>query len=480
MMTPSIVFASENAYLSSKDALIFASSMQKDIPSSYKYISLRDQSIAKDSEFADAMKKLIYLDKVPNTKISPKFDLPIQRTAFEHMVQKLVAKDFVLPVGSGLFLTQADLDYSALWYQTFKSKKQLPTELEQIELIYSILQKSHVDHDSFDPELLKLWAIKGLTDATGDKYTQYYPPIESSNYQDELEWEYEWIGAYVDMVEPGKLIIVTPMVDSPAEKAGLRWWDHVTHVDGVEILEQHRISEVVSWIKWPSGSSVILTVERETVPNPLEIEVIRWTIILQDIESEKKWRRDYYIRIKNFGQNVDQEFKKSLKEIQEDSSVKKIIIDVRNNPGGYLGKVSSVLSNFVPAWEANAVVKAGEQRKTYDSLWYETLDLNDYKVIILQNTWSASASEIMTGTLKDYFPNITIMWERSFGKGSVQTLRSFSDGSTLKYTTARWFTGKTEQWIDGVGIEPDIIVEFDKEKFDKTWYDNQLEEALRY
>jgi len=108
----------------------------------------------------------------------------------------------------------------------------------------------------------------------------------------------------------------------------------------------------------------------------------------------------------------------------------------------------------------------------------EILDLNKYEVVILQNGGSASASEIFTGTIKDYFPNTTIIWEQSFGKWSVQTLKNYYDGSTLKLTTAKWFTGKTRTTIEWVGITPDIVVPYDLEKWTKLKIDNQLKQAL--
>jgi carboxyl-terminal processing protease len=113
------------------------------------------------------------------------------------------------------------------------------------------------------------------------------------------------------------------------------------------------------------------------------------------------------------------------------------------------------------------------------SSWYDWINLNNYKIIILENGGTASSSEIMIWTLKDYFPNIIVMWETSYWKGSAQTVREYTDGSSLKYTIAKWFTWWTETWIDGIGIKPDIEVELDIEAYQK-WIDNQLQKAIEY
>lgn len=142
---------------------------------------------------------------------------------------------------------------------------------------------------------------------------------------------------------------------------------------------------------------------------------------------------------------MDTEFLAALQVLKDDTRVKKVIIDVRNNPGGYLNEVSDMLSYFVPAGEATAIVSSGENDMAYRSHGYDFIDMSQYSFVLIQNGGSASASEILVGTIKDYYPEATIIGEKSFGKGSVQSLKNYYDGSTLKYTSAKWFTGKTRQ-----------------------------------
>ncbi len=151
---------------------------------------------------------------------------------------------------------------------------------------------------------------------------------------------------------------------------------------------------------------------------------------------------------------------------------------MRNNWGGYLDEVVTMLWYVIPKWEPVAVVKYVKDEWSYISKWQNLLDLNNYDVVFLQNSGTASASEIMIWTIKDYFPNVKIIWEKSYWKGSVQNIKEFFDGSSLKYTTAKWFTWKTKTWIDWVWIEPTEKVELDEQKLKDFKIDTQMDRAL--
>jgi carboxyl-terminal processing protease len=135
-----------------------------------------------------------------------------------------------------------------------------------------------------------------------------------------------------------------------------------------------------------------------------------------------------------------------------------------------------MLSNFVPTWEPVAVVKYYNSQRSYSSRWYKIVDFSKYKIIILQNSWSASASEIMIWWIKDYYPNSVLIWEKTYGKWSVQTIKDYKDWSSLKYTIAKWYTWKTETWIDWVWIEPDILME---DKVLKWELDPLIQKAIK-
>lgn len=170
-------------------------------------------------------------------------------------------------------------------------------------------------------------------------------------------------------------------------------------------------------------------------------------------------------------------FVQALGAIAKDTSGGKLIIDLRNNPGGSLDEVASMLNYFVPKGQSVVHIKYKNTVSDMQSEGQNLIDLSKRKIVILINEGSASASEIMTGTIKDYLgDNVRIVGEKSYGKGSVQSLDAYTDGSSFKYTIAKWFTGKTQTGIDGTGIKPDIEVKFD-EKLWKDGRDNQLEYA---
>lgn len=476
--------------------IFFAKQYRNEVPESFNYIDLKFTGVTKDSQLEDALQILVYKNLIENAPVQIKWNKKMSVYAFEKLAEKIVkisiSEDQEGINKKSLIMTETDLkavqqviidrDYTPKIQinSSFNTQPSLwdSKQVDILEDVYKTLKKEHYDSSSFDDSELITGAIKGMSDSVWDTYTSYFPPVESNNFLSNLDGEFEWIWAYVDMQTPGELIIVTPIAGSPAEKAGLKWGDRVLKVDDKIIGEENGINEVISWIKWPAGTTVDLTIQREGKSENFVISVVRDTIIIKDIEYSKEGRDTAYIQMKSFGDKVDVEFTEVLKEISEDSSIKKIIFDVRNNPGGYLGKVSYMLGYFVPTGEATAIVNTPNNEVKYESHGKEIIDLNNYEVIILQNTWSASASEIFAGTLKDYYPNLTIIGEQSFGKGSVQTLKTYFDGSTLKYTTAKWYTGKTKTGIDKLWISPDIQLEFDSEMWEKMKRDNQLQKAL--
>ncbi len=480
------------------DAFIFlASQYQETVPESFQYIDLKYKNIDESSQIWDALQMLVYLDRISNSNSSVFPNKPIDLYSLEKLTIKITKKSISLPgdvsFKQSTLATQQDLItiQKLLGPKTEKQNtitisswsnlaNKVSSKQDLFEDVYKTLSESHYDHNDFTDEQLIDWAIKWLAEGTGDKYTSYFPPVESEDFFEWLDGEYEWIGAYIDMQEPWILLIVSPIVDSPAETAWIKWGDRVTHVDGREITPEDSQKEVISWIKGPKWSVVELTILREWETNPLIIPVTRAKIIIKDIEHKELNRSTYYIQIKNFWERVDMDFENALWVINASPNIQKIIIDLRNNPGGYLDEVSKLLGHIIPDGQTTAIVSNGKKDIPYISKWYGTLNISDYEIILLQNGGTASASEIMIWTIKDYFPEVTIIGEQSFGKWSVQSLKKYYDGSTLKYTSAKWYTGKTRKAIDGVGITPDLLLDFDSELYQDREIDNQLEKALEY
>ena len=456
------------------------------IPSSYKYINLEFQNIDSDSELYDSLQKLVYLDLIKNTdsdihvkkklnlywflRISEKvlwFNL-INSKEVEDLKSKNTTKDDFNKLELRINKDFTDFKNQSK-VASIKQKKAIFLD------VYNTLLDEHYNKGDFKEVEIINSAIEWITNGLNDKHTVYFPPTESKAFSESLEWEYEWIWSYVDMETPGNIRIISPITGSPSQKAWLKWGDLIIKVDGKEIKVENSLWEVVTWIKWPAGSKVTLTIKRwEKI---FDIDVIRGKIVIINVESKLLTKDTYYIQIKSFWDNVSENFKKALEWLKERKRVKKVIIDLRNNGWWYLWEVADMLSYFVEEWKPTAVVKYTKWEQEYNSKGYDLLDFSNYKIVILQNSWTASASEILIWTLQDYMDNITVIWENSYGKGSVQTIRGYKDGSTLKYTIAKWFTWKTQTGIDGIWITPDIELEFDIEKFKKDWSDNQLDAA---
>ena len=480
-----------DAPIDREDAFIYLASLYKsEVPESYQYIDLLYKDVQESSILGDALQILVYLDKISNSRSLVYPSKSIDTFSLDKLAEKVTGENWSINGVIWERATKNDLlnitktsssDTPTITIRSSFDGVSIDSQKEDLfNDVYETLSRSHYESDDFTEDQLIEWAIKWLAEGTGDTYTSYFPPVESDDFFQWLEWEYEGIGAYIDMTDPGVLLIVSPIVWSPAEKAWIKWWDRITHVDGKEITSENSQREVISWIKWPAGTSVDLTVERAWETESIIISVIRDRIVLKDVEHEKLESDTYYIQIKNFWDSVEKEFSEAITEITSDNSIKRIVIDLRNNPGGYLDAVSRLLGHIIPAGDATAIVSDRNDDIAYRSPGYGSIDLSNYKVIILQNWGTASASEIMIGTIKDYFPEVITLGEQSFWKWSVQSLKTYYDGSTLKYTTARWYTGKSRTAIDGIWITPDVFLEFDNEIYSEKEVDNQLDRALEY
>lgn len=465
-----------------------------DIPKSYTYIQLYYTDIKKTQKSYEHLQKIVYTGALPNKKLPVNTKAKMNAYQFFNLIVYITGYDFISDQNEGI-LKKRNVKVSDLVmvkdvissgnFEDDEDKLEyylevLHTEEEKNKMkiffdVYYTMISDYYHNENIDVNKLLYSSIEWLVEGAQDQFSVYFPPIEAKNFEEGLSGEFEWIGSYIEMEKPWILRIISPISGTPSERAGLRWWDVITHVDGWEIQKSTTINEAVGKIKGPAGTKVVLTILRDG--EILTIEVTRAKIIITDVEYKTLENGFFYIQIKNFWEKVYGEFTQALEELKK-SNQKKIIIDLRNNPGGYLDQVTEMLSLFVKKWEKTAVIKHKDYDYNYYSKGYQVLDLNEYKIYILINSGTASASEIMAWTLKDYFPHIDLIWEKTYGKGSVQTMRSYYDGSTLKYTIAVWVTGKTQTQIDTVWILPDVEIELDIEGF-KNGKDNQLDFILK-
>lgn len=314
-------------------------------------------------------------------------------------------------------------------------------------------------------------ALRGMVDALGDPHTGYLDPVELQQSDLSLEGEYEGIGAFVDTTTE-YVTIIAPMEGSPAEDAGLMPGDLVVAVDGKDMTGVDG-SVVISYILGPAGSTVVLTVEREGEPAPFDVPVVRAQITVPSVQSEIIEGDIAYVQLFTFGSNSADEMHAALEEVLAQNP-KGLILDLRNNGGGFLHTAVSITSEFI----GDGVVLYEEYGDgTSDMYNVEDGGLAlDIPIIVLVNQGTASASEILAGAIQDYERGL-LLGETTFGKGSVQISRDLSNGQgALRITVAHWLT-PDHRLIHGIGLEPDVVVALTEEDL-QAQLDPQLDRAV--
>jgi len=323
--------------------------------------------------------------------------------------------------------------------------------------VYNDLNAKYVDKGKVDPQKILYGAIDGLVNSVGDPYTVFFEPTTSKKFQEEISGSFGGVG-----IEIGKrnniLTVIAPIKDTPAFKAGIKAGDKILKIDGKPTADLS-IEEAVNLIRGKRGTKVVLTIQNATTR---DVELIRDAIKIPTIDwelIEQGSKKIAYMQIYSFNQTVDSEFRKASEEILK-SDADKLIIDLRNNPGGLLDSAINLAGWFL---DKNQIVVSevfrdgtkNEFRSDGNAL------LKKYPTVILMNNGSASASEILAGALHDN-RGIKIVGEKSFGKGSVQELEKYGDGSSLKVTIAKWLTPAGIS-ISEKGIEADVMVKFNEE-----------------
>lgn len=325
---------------------------------------------------------------------------------------------------------------------------------------------------NIDDQKMVQGAISGMLGSTSDPYTVYFSKQENDRFREDIGGEFSGIG--IEIIEKNGLpTVVAPLSETPAEKAGLKPADIILEVDGKKTSEIG-FSETINLIRGIEGTKVKLRIQRDGVLELMDFEITRQKITVKSVEwSEKNidGKKIANIKIRQFGDDTDALFEAAAKDIVK-SNPDGIILDLRNDPGGYLETAVNIASYFIK--DGIIVTEKGRDDNTKEYRSTGKGSLEKFKVIVLVNGGSASASEILTGALKDR-KNSEIIGEQTFGKGSVQELIDLSDGSAVKITVAKWFTPNGQQ-INGEGLAPGIEIVDD----DKTENDEQLERAEQY
>ncbi|MCC6300443.1 MAG: S41 family peptidase [Anaerolineales bacterium] len=335
---------------------------------------------------------------------------------------------------------------------------------------WNIVHENYVDRPLDDVALMR-GAIRGMMDAIGDKQTYYMDPLVYESATSSLAGEYEGIGAYVD-TDGAYLTIVSPIEGSPAEAAGLRPGDQIIAIDGVDMTGTSP-EEARQKVLGPAGSTVILTIAREGQEEPLEFTIERAKITIPSVTGKMLENDIAYIDINQFGDKTTSELNSVLEELLAQNP-RGVIIDLRNNPGGYLHTSVEVASEFIDDGVILYEQYGDGNRDTYNALGNGRA--TDLPIVVLINEGSASASEILAGALQDY-GRATLVGVKSYGKGSVQQWIPLSDeNGAARVTIAKWLTPK-ERAIDGVGLTPDVVVELTEDDITND-RDPQLDKAV--
>jgi carboxyl-terminal processing protease len=315
-------------------------------------------------------------------------------------------------------------------------------------------------------------AIRGALNTLDDQFTAFIEPRVAEINREDDTGSFEGIGAYVSMRD-GRLLIVSTFDGQPAEEAGLRGGDIVLQVDDTPI-ENMSIYEAISLIRGPEGTPLRLTVAREG-EEPFEVEIVRARIDIPVVEWEMLENGVAHVSLNDFSSDASVKLVEALREVlaQDPDG---LILDLRNNTGGWLNEAILVSSLFLPKDQVVVIERYKDADPEFLTTPLEPI-VPDLPMVVLVNGGSASASEIVAGALQDY-GRATLIGETTFGKGSVQWPQELSNGAELRVTVARWFT-PNDRAIHGEGLEPDIEVELTVEDFEAD-LDPQLDRAVQY
>ncbi|PIS40233.1 MAG: hypothetical protein COT32_00820 [Candidatus Nealsonbacteria bacterium CG08_land_8_20_14_0_20_36_22] len=347
-----------------------------------------------------------------------------------------------------------NVDFSILW-ETWKK-----------------LEENYVAPKALDAQKMIYGAVSGMIKSLEDPYTIFFNPEEAKTFLEDVSGRFEGVGMEIG-IKKGQLQVIAPLEETPAQKAGLRAGDKILKIDDNSTVDLST-EKAVSLIRGPKGTKVTLTILRENWQEPKDFIIFRDIINVPSLKWELKDENIIYIKLYHFSEKVDWDFKEAAYEILN-SPAKKIILDLRNNPGGYLERAQDIAGWFLEKGQIVVIEDFGEKKEQIIYRSEGNSKFSNYPLVILINQGSASAAEILASALRDN-RGIKIIGETSFGKGSVQQLENLKDGSSLKITVANWLTPKGDLITDK-GLEPDIKVEMTEEDYEQD-KDPQLDKAL--
>lgn len=352
------------------------------------------------------------------------------------------------------------------------SSSSVPSELKEFVDTYNDIVNNY--YDKVNKEELIDAGIKGMINYLDDPYATYFDGTSSTNFNQTLEGNYKGVGIEVT-IDNNKVKITKVFADTPAKKAGIKVGDYITKVNG-ESVEGKSLSDVVSLIKNAKNKEVEITITRDNQEKTMK--VTRTTVDMPYTSSkvyEENGKKIGYLKIEMFSNNITKQVKKELESLKK-RNIDKLVIDVRDNPGGYLTQVTEILSLFMTKKDVIYQLQTkNNKEKVYSTSSKATYS---YPVVILINENSASASEILASAFKETY-NAEIVGVNSYGKGTVQKTGDLNNGDTIKYTVQKWLTPKGN-WINEKGVTPtkEVKLELKENEILTEDNDNQLKAAI--
>lgn len=338
---------------------------------------------------------------------------------------------------------------------------------------WKTIQEKYVGRVDLNKKEMVYGAIEGMVKSLKDPYTIFMKPQEAKRFQDDVSGSFSGIGAEIG-IRKEILTVISPLEDSPAQKAGLRAGDRILKINDTMTADLD-LNEAINIIRGPKGTVVKLTISRPEESDVREISITRDEIKVPVAKWGLKNDKVAYVQLFSFSETAPSEFRNKMMEVLR-SPADRIILDLRNNPGGYL-EVSQELSGwFLDSGSLVAIEDFGNGETAREYRTSGNGVLKKMPMVVLINEGTASASEIMAGALRDD-RGIKLIGVKSFGKGSVQELTGLREGTSLKVTIAKWLT-PSKKSIMNEGLEPDIKVEITKDDIENM-KDPQLEKAIQ-
>lgn len=352
-----------------------------------------------------------------------------------------------------------------------EGESQAPDEFDLFWEVWNLVDGNFF-YDLPDAEARTQGAIEGMLGTLDDPYTGYTPPDQAALVRESDSGRFEGIGAYVETAEEGGMLIIQPFEGGPAQESGVLAGDIIVEVDGIDVRDKS-MDDILSLVRGPANTEVTLTIQREGVDQLFDITVTRQRIDVPTVRSEMLEGQVGYVALLEFNQQASRRLRQAVRELL-DQGAESMVLDLRNNPGGFLDQAVLVADLFLP--EGDVLIQrdvSGNMREHHSN---DGDPAESIPLVVLVNEGSASASEIVAGAIQDLDRGVLI-GEQTFGKGSVQLQYDLSDGSILRLTYAAWFT-PNDNAIDGEGIEPDILVPWQEAQDGGP--DTQVEAAVEY